>query len=74
MKIDKISERLKVGDDIYNLFEEKGLIIISENGDGFMYNITEIGKQFCDYKIWEQSGEHIEELDWYADMIMYLVE
>jgi DNA-binding PadR family transcriptional regulator len=75
MKIDKIAERINVAkDDIYNLFEEKGLIIISEKVDGFVYYITELGKQFCDYNIWEQSGDHVEELEWYADRIMELVE
>lgn len=75
MKIDKIAERLNiVEDDIYNLFEDNGLIIISEKGDGFSYRITEAGKQFCDYKIWEESEDHIEELDWYADRVIELVE
>lgn len=75
MKIDKIAERLNIGrDDIYNMFEDNGLIIISEKGDGFLYHITEAGKQYCDYKIWEESEEHIEDLEWYADRIMELVD
>lgn len=74
MKIDKIAERLNIGEGIYNLFEDKGLVIINKEGDGFTYHITEAGKQFCDYKIWDASGAHVEELEWYADRIMELVE